>query len=1154
MSEFEIDDVRELFAADMQRFTDDLGRHADMLRASLLEVAGHTAKLEGAIDAAAVAFHAIAGTSSLLGIQSVRTVAQRLESVSNTLAERTREIIARRIELEALAHACEVGNVGLREIITCELGKERSRAIQRSTELIREIERTAAPTATVKPPLGAEQAELLEVFRGELSQALSEVRTLLDALERGSQADRAAALPRIAALLHMAKGAAASVGATATEIELRNAYDITEDFLERGELPDPAQVRRLRDDLVALAPADDVCDKEEETNTDEISAQDLFRDEARELLVQARALLDEHPQGVGELARIFHRIKGSALVVELPEIAAEATAIEISAQRGEPVDTAVSRLSVLISGGAAPVGALLRVPVPDLVTGELWDSFLEESQELLDAIERLLRDLDGRSDADPVLTGLLGAFHTLKGAANTVGLTPAGKEFHVVETLLEQLQVDSSEQRRRHGTRVLVEVVARFRKNLDLARTSRQVDDATAIVEAEVAKLATLAQSDRASGSWIGPHDSAWSGAVPRIPGPESTSASGLDHSSHDSSRDDSDHTSAQPDRGGSTVPERRFIRVAADRLDQLMDMVGELIISRARVDAGLATISTLHREHEHRRTRISEIVDSFTEQAEYANLGSTARRKRVSGMGFGALEFDVYEEVHVFARRLAEATSDVSDTSTQMISGISQLGQRTEELGRIVSTLQSQINRARMVPLENVFTRLALAARDAAEREHKRVEVRTEGSDVVIDKAIADNLAAPLTHLIRNAVAHGIEPSAVRRASQKPEGGTISLTARQEAGEIIIEIADDGRGIDLSALRRAGITAGLIDAAISEDAPEVLDLVFAPGVSTSSTTTEVAGRGMGGDVVKKIVQRLGGTVRILNRPGAGVTFRLRLPVTLAITRAVLIRQAEQLFAIPMLFVERILPSDKVAIVENGAKLLHDKELLPIINVREGAPAKVFLQCAAGGRRLAIGAAEVLAHEEVVVKKLGYVLDGHPMFAGASQRGDGELALVLDMNGLLDRQTRAAKPMAQATAPILSSAIPLAPVRVRALFVDDSLSVRKVAEATLKRLGVDVVTANDGREALDRLREQPVSIVFTDLEMPRMHGYELIAEMRLLAAYRGIPIVVISSRSGDKHVKKALEAGANEYLTKPFTEERLGSVLATLVPGFKLEN
>jgi chemosensory pili system protein ChpA (sensor histidine kinase/response regulator) len=1226
MSGYQIDEVRELFTSDMNRFMSDLVTRAGELRDELAVIRQRTQAIERAHSALTVNFHAIAGTSSLLSVASSHSLAAHLENMMYRVDASVRSVMMEGDRLDHYRQACDLGITALREIIDDELRGDRANAERRSAEALAQVKRAADPpalaivtardvsshastsgsdSASASATADQERTELLAVFREELRGAMTEAKANLDQLEHGP--DRGVALARLGSVLHMMKGSAASVGEAALAIELRSLYEVIEDFLDRGELPERAATHRIRRELMACEPEVPPAavnpggsHREQDDGDDAIDPQELFRTEAHELLRQARGRFEEfgrEPVAVREdLGRIFHRIKGSAMVVDLPEIGAVAAELERTAGQLGPLDaTQLDRLAALIA--AAPSAAQVpatpaperaratREPVPHVVTGELWESFAEESAELLEAIERGARELERTSNLGATVTSLLGAFHTLKGAANTVGLDPVGRELHVVETMLESLNAAPSPKRRSFVLTRLFDVVERMRRNLRLAPRG-EVECAAEVLEQDLERMANLEvhSIETPSGhSWLSTHDSAWS---EHHRGSTSAGAGGSSRE-HSSDHQRVDRTGPDSSRTGAPAGvERRFIRVPAERLDALMDMVGELIVTRSRVNAGLSALAALHEEQEQRRQRLVQIVDVFTEQAEYANLGGVARRnRRAGGSGavtdFGALEFDVYEEVHVLARRLAEASSDVNDTSAEISSGMAQLTDSTEELGGIVSTLQSNINRARMVPLEALFSRLALPVRDAAERERKLVDISLQGAEVVIDKAIADALYAPLLHLVRNSVAHGIESASRRHAASKPERGTVTLTARQEAGEIVIEVSDDGGGINVQALHREGVARGLLSRDVPLDAPEVLDLVFSAGLSTTADTNEVAGRGMGGDVVRRTVQRLGGSVRVFSPPGRGASFVLRLPVTLAITRAVVIRQGQQLFGIPLLFIERIVRREDLQELHDGERrrIRHGGDLLSVFRIAPGENAEsVFLICSVGGRRLAIEADEVVAQDEVVVKSLGQVLDGHPLFAGASQRGDGELALIIDMHGVAEAHTGVARPIASRSAsgsprqlqsaptppaaplsphldpPVAADTQPVGPQRLRVLFVDDSLSVRKVAENTLRKLGVEVVTASDGRDALDRLRDGEVSIVFTDLEMPRMHGYELIQEMRYIPAYRSIPIVVVSSRSGEKHVQKALEAGANEYLTKPFSAETLSGALLKLIPTFRIED
>jgi chemosensory pili system protein ChpA (sensor histidine kinase/response regulator) len=427
--------------------------------------------------------------------------------------------------------------------------------------------------------------------------------------------------------------------------------------------------------------------------------------------------------------------------------------------------------------------------------------------------------------------------------------------------------------------------------------------------------------------------------------------------------------------------------------------------------------------------------------------------------------------------------------------------------------------------------------------------------------------------------VAHGLERQDRRENMGKPRVGVIELAARQELGQIVLEVRDDGKGLDLGALREQGIAMGLAPSTVSVDDPQVRDLVFAAGLSTEKTARAVAGRGVGCDVVRRAVERLNGSIRVESEKGKGTTFVLTLPLTLAITKALLVQHAGQAFALPLYFAERILDPHQQEVVESagvrrvrvdgqwcavqsiasflgGASTAHQTDRAPIVVLRVGTE-RMLLQVDA-----------VIGQEESVVKSLGTILTGHPLFAGVTIRGNGEMVLIVDVPGMIETRAQkqgrtVARAPAKKPAPhveiandVVASEDPSGPIsdvapapakrKLRVMFVDDSLSVRKVAEKILGELGVEVTTALDGLDALGKMREASFDLVFTDLEMPRMHGFELIRELRFIKSYQDVPIVVVTSRSGQKHQDQARSLGANEYLTKPFTAQSLAAAIEKL--------
>jgi chemosensory pili system protein ChpA (sensor histidine kinase/response regulator) len=594
-------------------------------------------------------------------------------------------------------------------------------------------------------------------------------------------------------------------------------------------------------------------------------------------------------------------------------------------------------------------------------------------------------------------------------------------------------------------------------------------------------------------------------------------------------------------------------VRVTSERLDGLMNLTGELVVGRSRLLRRVARMRSMQRQLSLGHQRLTSTVDRFRERHEFSLVPaatSEAQGRDAAWGGFSALEMDSYGEVNILARHVGAIADDVATVQSQMQELLNQLADDAAGFGVIVSGLQGEITRARMVPVEDLFARLRLPVRDAAQREGKSVRVTTSGEDVDLDKTIMDNLYAPLLHVVRNAVSHGIESGERRGAAGKDPVGTIALSARQESGLVVLEVSDDGSGLDLARLREAAVNLGVLSAEVGLDHPAVADALFLPGVSTRAAVGDVAGRGMGGDVVRREIEKLGGDIRVRTAPGQGTRFTITLPLTLAITRALLLRNGGQIFAVPLAFAERLLDLAEVPVVESAGvrRVKLDDGYLPLVSLdaalhrAERAPTAggVAVLLRAGEKRLAVSVDRLLGQEEIVVKSLGELLNGHPLLSGITLSGDGELILILDVPGLLDPRS------AQATASASPGDLPTGAPRV--LFADDSLSVRKVAEKLLTELGAEVTLAVDGQEALEILGRHSFDLVFTDLEMPRMHGYELIQAISGSATLRHLPVVVVTSRSGQKHRDEAYALGARDYLTKPFDRKGLAEALRKWAP------
>jgi chemosensory pili system protein ChpA (sensor histidine kinase/response regulator) len=448
---------------------------------------------------------------------------------------------------------------------------------------------------------------------------------------------------------------------------------------------------------------------------------------------------------------------------------------------------------------------------------------------------------------------------------------------------------------------------------------------------------------------------------------------------------------------------------------------------------------------------------------------------------------------------------------------------------------------------------RLQRIVRQACADTGKLAELVVEGESSEIDRQVLESMLPPFEHLLRNAVAHGIEKPHTRLQRGKPETGRVLFQIRRDGSEVIVEIRDDGGGLDLAAIRRKAYEKGLLAESQKITDEQAIELILQPGFSTASELTQAAGRGVGMDVVDNEVKKLGGSMRIETQPGAGTRFLIRLPYTLAITHALIVNVGDETFALPLPTVEGItrLSREKILrhLTEDEPKLDYGGVVYRIQHLGslvgaapsalpedENAVSLVLIR--AGDHSTALLMDSLEGSREIVVKTLGPHIASVAGVTGATILGDGRVIMILDPGTLV----RAQRPMAA-----IPPAPAPAPAPLAALVVDDSITMRRVTQRLLERRGVKVYTARDGLDAITVLQEHPVDILLLDIEMPRMDGYQLASHVRNDAKLRELPIIMITSRSGEKHRAKAIEIGVNDYLSKPYQESQLIGAIAALV-------
>ncbi len=612
---------------------------------------------------------------------------------------------------------------------------------------------------------------------------------------------------------------------------------------------------------------------------------------------------------------------------------------------------------------------------------------------------------------------------------------------------------------------------------------------------------------------------------------------------------------------------EKQFIRVNIERLDNLMNLVGEMIVNRNRLARQVDFIKSLREELSFSQSRLIHEIKKFEEKYEYTlSIESPSQPVVEHDQDFQELEFDRYDDFNLLSRKLTEITNDTNEVMAELAGFFDSFELDTARISTITTNLQDEITMARMVEMDKLYQMFQRPVRDIAQAERKQVNLVVSGGETKIDKTIFEIISDPLMHMIRNAVSHGIESTADRIAQGKEATGSLILNARHEGNSIIIQIEDDGHGMDPALLRKAAVEKGFMSEADAQalNDLEVINLIFRPGFSTASKISKVSGRGVGMDVVSTQLARINGRIEIKTEKGVGTKFLIRLPLTLAIAQALIVKLRDEEMAIPMSLVEettrfsikdvqRAAGEEMVNLRGSLLRLIKLNDLLGVgkFPKKEDTFRHPTLILGMAERRLALMVEDITGREEIVVKSLGDYLKSVKLFSGATISGDGNVRLIINVASLFGDDVAVA-----AKASIVSSREAPAPDVIkrkpRILVVDDSISIRKYVQRFLDRTGYEVEVAPDGMEALSIMGRLKFDAVITDLEMPVMHGYDLMAEMKKNPGLAIIPVVVLTSRAGEKHRQKALEMGAQDYLVKPFEEQEMLGSLKKLLSGAAL--
>lgn len=732
-----------------------------------------------------------------------------------------------------------------------------------------------------------------------------------------------------------------------------------------------------------------------------------------------------------------------------------------------------------------------RRRIRDDIDTQLMPVFLQEAQELVPAIGEDLRHWKADPGDAQISQSLRRALHTLKGSARMVGAMRLGELIHHMESAVADT-IESSE------------ISSELFEGLE-ARLDRAVDALEALERGE-----EVAEE---------PHEEA-AEQVEETPAAAGPALEILDYTSS-----------------------KALIRVRADIIDQLVNSAGEISIARTRVEGEMRGFKQTLMELSDSVTRLRGQLREIEIQAE-SQMQSRLSRMQERDQDFDPLEFDRYTRLQELTRMMAESVHDVSTVQQNLFNNLDESDAALASQGRLNRGLQDELMRIRTVPFATIVERLYRVVRQTAKDLGKRANLEVTGSQVELDRSVLEKIVAPLEHLLRNAIAHGLESPEQRIALNKPEFGEVTLSLRQEGNEIVLNIADDGAGLNVERIRGKAKELGLLADEERVTATQINQFIFNAGFSTASEVSEVAGRGVGMDVVRTDIQALGGRVEVTSALGAGTTFQLFLPLTLAVAQAVIVRAGGRTYAIPSSMVEQV-QEYKTSALDNVyatrevqwlgnnypfhylPRVLGDTE-----HQYEAKPYNCVMLLKSGESRLAIHVDELVRNQEVVLKNIGPQLSRVPGIAGATVMPNGQPVLVLNPVQIAAREyipvpveveTRIEKAK---TAPIV-------------MVVDDSLTVRKITGRLLARQGYQVVTAKDGVDALQQLQDVTPEVMLVDIEMPRMDGFDLTKNLRRDPLTANIPIIMITSRTADKHKNHALQLGVNVFLGKPYQEEEL---------------
>jgi len=900
-------------------------------------------------------------------------------------------------------------------------------------------------------------------------------------------------------------------------------------------------------------------------------------DEASEIQRELDELRQEAATEAGDAeaaAALVARLEEESVSVA-PEPGARTEAVASEAERAsaeEPhaVATAISEL--LEADAAAPEADVvlpmaMADPLADIhddVDAQVLPIFLDEAAELFPQAGEEVRGWRRSPSDERLAAQLRRTLHTFKGSARMAGAMRLGELAHLMESRLLDGEVpakaspqlfDALDDDLDHIA-YLLDALRRGEYNVRLPWVAAPAEEPAAAAPPEPPAPIVVAAPPAAPVAGVVPPQGDRPIVVP-LPVPPAPPTLAAVPAAPFVAPTAAPPAAAVSAPRAEVTPEletgaRAQLRVRADMIDRLVNEAGEVAIARSRVEGELRALKSNLLELTSSVIRLRAQMREIEIQAE-SQIQSQMQLQEQHG-DFDPLEFDRYTRFQELTRSLAEGINDVSTVQQSLLKNLDDADAALLAQARLSRDVQQRLFSIRTVPFGSLSERLYRILRATAKELDKRANLEIHGTQVELDRSVLEKLVGPLEHLLRNALDHGIETREARRNAGKSETGEISLTVRQVGNEVVIELADDGAGIDFAQIRERAVAQGVVAADVTPTEAQLVECLFLPGFSTATRVTQISGRGIGMDVVRNEVAALGGRVEVSTMLGKGTRFVLTMPLTLAVAQAVLVRAGGRLWALPAPMVEQVQQVKSQALLDiyiqrkvewQGRtypfhylpRLLGDATHNP-----ETKRYNALLLLRSGQSHAAIHVDEMVGNQEVVVKNIGPQLARVSGISGATVLGNGEIVLIINpvqlagradlphFDATSDDRAVGDRPRAHVT-PV--SALPLV------MIVDDSLTVRKITSRLLTREGFAVATAKDGVDALQALSEQVPDVILLDIEMPRMDGFEFTKTIKGDPKYAGIPIIMITSRTAEKHRNRAAELGVDMFLGKPYQEEEL---------------